>query len=253
MTANTLTTKLLEIKRAFDASMKDIPSRLRRELPAWQNYGPEAQAREINAVKMIARAEAEGKLEAVARDVASAQMEATKGLTKIQFPAMTSSDVVTRTLGELQLQSARAFLSANPEASAIGTEARDALALGRTDAAWLLIQRMRDAVPSGGAVNDGQRAMQAELLSTLEAVGNIVEVAELEKETNSLPAVQRAVSEFQQQLAQGREQIILPDLFRLLTEEEREVELTYIQGASSSLAERVSMKRRASEALKPAG
>ena len=250
MTPHDFTARLLELKREFEHSMQDIPAKLKRELPAFQNYSPDAATREVNALVAIITAETQGKIGGVLRDVASAGQDAAKQRARLMFPALTAEDVASRTLGELQLQGARAFLATNPDAAAVGNEARDSLTLGRTDAAWTLIQHMKDAVPQGRPTNEAEREMAAALEATLEAVDGIQKIAALEKDIASLPKVERIAQEFQTQVSQGKESIVLPDLFDVMTDSERQAMLKEAE-QSGDLVTRVAFKRRMAEAEAP--
>ena len=246
MTPHDFTARLLELKREFEHSMQDIPAKLRREVAAFNNYAPEAQAREVRALQTVYQANVQGKIGGVLRDIASAGQDAAKQRARLMFPALTAEDVASRTLGEMQLQGSRAFLATNPDPAAIGNEARDSLTLGRTDAAWTLIQHMKDAVPQGRPTNEAEREMAAALEATLEAVDGIQKIAALEKDIASLPTVERIAQEFQTQVSQGKESLVSPELFQVMTHEEQAAMLKEVE-QSGDLLTRVSLKRRMAE------
>jgi hypothetical protein len=251
MSAKSLSTKILELKRAYEGSMKGIPGRLRREVPAFDSYSPEAQARERLALQAIVGGETGGKVESVVSEIASERKAVPVSIGRVKFPFTSSRETDRRLIGEMQIASARSFVASVPDARALASEIRQALALGRIDYAWTILDVARGKIQKP-ILSDEDRELQAELENILEGIEGVPKIAELEKEAEGFQVVARSASEFQAQLLQGRETIVLPDLFPMLSPEERESELRYIQGSAMPLIDGIGMKRRVFDVLKRA-
>ena len=247
MSTTGLTKTIAELSRKYNAIMAEVPGKTRRNFAHFDSFLPTIQGEKLLQARSYVTEDYLPEADKILRDIASEKREVPKQLAKLMFPAITSPDVAARALGESQLLSARAFLETNPDAARIGREARESLALGRTDAAWHLIQWMRDAVPSGGPVNDEQRAMERELFETLDAAGDELKgIAELEKERDAFPIVERVAAEVREQIQAGRERVVVADLWPLMSEDERSQALQYAEATGSQL-EKVSIKRKVFE------
>lgn len=239
-------TKLAEVVRRFNAAQNDVPRKVRQHWPGFDSHTPESQAEKIQQERSFVVQDFLPAIDKLILSLADERKETERALMKAMYPAMSANDATTRQVGELQLQSARSFLAGDPDAAAIGREARQCLALNRIDAAWLLIQHMRDSIPAGGPVSDSGRAMQRELQETLAAADESKTIAALEKELASFPVVEEAAMSARQQMQQTRERIVVPEVFSLLSAEEQRQALLYVESTGSTL-EKVQLKQRAYE------
>lgn len=237
-------TKLAEVVRRYNAAQNDVPRKVRQHWPGFDSHTPGSQAEKIQQERGFVRDDFLPEIDKLILSLADERKESERALTKAMYPAMSASDATTRQVGEMQLASARSFLAGDPDAAAIGREARLSLSLGRIDAAWTLIAAMRAAIPAGGPVNDEGRAMERELQETLAAADESKTVAALEKELAGFP--EEAAMSARQQMASGRERVVVPEVFSLLTPEEQRQAMLFVESTGSTL-EKVQLKQRAYE------
>ena len=238
--------RLVTIVRQYNDRMNGVRAKVQRAWPGFDQHTPESQAEKIRQERSFVVEDTLPAIDKAILSIADERKETERALAKEMFPAMSASDATMRQVGELQLQSARSFLASGPDAAAVGREARLSLSLGRIDAAWLFIQHMRDAIPTGGPVDSEGRQMQEQLRLTLETAEGSGTITNLERQLSSFPAVEQAAMSARQQMVQARERIVVPEVFSLLTPEEQRQAMLYVESTGSTL-EKVQLKQRAFE------
>jgi hypothetical protein len=248
MSAKSNSSRLLEIKHSFEKVMENVSQKARYEIPHFGDFNSDAQAKEVQALKAKERGNTQERLDSVQKDITSEKRAVPRTIGKVKFPFVTSEGVHEKAIGENQLTSARILLASKPDAQTLGEEIRQGLALGRTDFAWSLIDHALSRIQKAGlALSDEERALKEGLAEILGGIEGTAKIAELETEAKAIQAVERAASDFQAQLSTGAEYIILPDLWPLLTEEERAKALE-IQGGRN-ITDLVTMKQRIAEVM----
>ena len=239
--------EIAALSKRYNLAHENVPANVLKKNPGFDDFTPESKVARLrdghdgvlhDFAPSVARLQGE-------IDVAARALPAKIG--KKKCPAVTSSDASERLVGELQLKSVSDFLAKNPDAGAIGIEARDCFALGRLDAFWRYVEHMRQSIPPGGPTTDEGRAMLAELNETLSNV-DVSDVMELEREQAQFPVAQRAIAEFSRQVSLGRERVVLPEIWPLLSEEDRQKAMAYLE-TTGSLVERVSVRQRIAQAM----
>ena len=229
-------TKLAEIAKRYNAAQNDVPRKARQHYQGFDMFTPDNQIAKLAQDRAFVRDDFLPEIDKAILSIADERRSVERALTKAMFPSLSAAEVGQRQLGESQLSSARSFLSTNPDAAAIGREARLSLSLGRIDAAWTLIAAMRDAIPAGGApvTDDEGRAMERELQETLAAAEGS-KVPEIEKELSTFPAVERAAVEVRQQIASGKERVVVAALWPEMNDQERSQARLFVESQGSLL------------------
>jgi hypothetical protein len=129
----------------------------------------------------------------------AAAVEGTRSkLGSIKFPSVTSSLEATKTVGEVQQNTAQLFLMREHSRESILSSIRNALTLGRVDYAFALIEGAREAVkPVNGMVSqEGKQFLQdlAQIEAAFDATGKL---AALSTELEGVPEIAQTIQHFQ--------------------------------------------------------
>lgn len=118
---------------------------------------------------------------------------------RIKFPASTSSLEAIRTVGEVQLNTAQLFLMRGYSRASILSSIRNALALGRTDYAFALIEGAREAVqPKATEVMTPDNRQFVEELATIETAFDATgKLGALAGELGGVPEIAETLQHFQ--------------------------------------------------------
>jgi hypothetical protein len=128
-----------------------------------------------------------------------AENETIQKIGRIKFPSSTSILDAIKTVGELQLNSAHLFFMKEHSPESIISSIKTALALGRIDYAFSLIEGAREAVKpeSTGLLSSKSKEFLKELEDITTAFDSNENLAELKSELKSVPEISQTVEHFQ--------------------------------------------------------
>ena len=257
-TAN-LRSSIKELYLAYGLQQRELSEQIKRNEAKVLQYAPAYQAVEkekLNAETQKARTQIlqtfKPKIADFKGKVASDWKQVRLDIGRVRFPGLTSKDPSERAIAETQINSALLFLSTPHSSDAIASALRDAMDLNRKDFAFTLIDNVLAGIPKEfgqDKPSEAQQALLNEIADIERSFDGKAKLDELQAELKTLPALQTIADDFQRQVEAGSQAVILPELFPVLSEEERNGMMQDLE-ARGNLTDRVHFKRRISEAMR---
>lgn len=259
MSVSYLRSSIKDLYLAYRLQQQELSEKIKRDEARVRQYAPEYQAlkrQEADAETQKLRTQILGtfkpKLADLRGNIASDRKQVRLDIGRVRFPGLTSKEPSERAIAESQINSALLFLSTAHSAEAIASAIRDAMDLNRNDFAFTLIDNVRAGIPKDISGQDKPSEAQSVLLSEIKDIENAFEgkakLDELQAELKKLPALQTMADDFQRQVEGGSQTVILPELFPVLSEQERNGMMLDLE-ARRNIAEQVHFKRRMNKAM----
>jgi hypothetical protein len=252
MSATNILSGLHQFWRVRNDKMRVIHLRIEGE---FSYCLPDVRATMIQTEKGKAKVENLTRLCEFRDKITSGKVKDTLSIAKAKQPNLTSKDGAEKAIGEAQVQNAFSFLQTHPTGERVLSAIRDALVTGRIDYATTLMDNALNDVSrdiSGQATpTDAQKQLEVELATLWETFPGRAEIEEAQSDLQALEKAEKIVKDLTAQEEAGKEYLLSPELFPVLTEDERQDAVLHAQGGS--FVETVALRRRISEAMSEAG
>ena len=248
MSASARLNELRDLVKARNAKWRGVSVKIENE---YSFYLPEVRATMIQTERQRSQTENKARIAEVQQKIVSDRARAVRAIAEKKQPNLSSSSAAERAIGEQQVNNALLFLSTSPLAERIVSEIKGALTIGRTDYASSLMDNalndIRRDVTGKVIPTEAQKWLEVELVAIQEAMPDRAAIEQGKSELQGLEQAQAIASDFEAQEGQGVEFVLIPELFPLLTDEERQDAEQHVNGGS--LVQTIALRRRIHEQM----